>query len=205
MKWLDFIFCFFGSTGGAKAPICKALPWKTAEEKAYQKWVEQKTFLNWTPCIFKSYHYQKCKVRPPFRLQLIHSANKRGVVLFFSPEIGKQNFRHLFHFIKDKSLEVGYAHCHSDQRITTHDRYTETIDKHYLKPPPRDVPGSTLCNQLYGNIIIDLVSINGQPGFIRFYVNTYGDTLFSEPLSFDELMGKVFNAEAGGLAVENTT
>jgi hypothetical protein len=201
MKWLDFTFSIFGSTGKANASVCKALPWKTAEEKAYRKWVQQKTFLHWTPCIFKSYHYQKCKVRPSFRLQLIHSAHKNGVVLFFSPEIGKQNFRHLFQFIKDKCLQLGYAHYLSDQRIITHDRYTETIDKHYLKPPPRDVPGSTLCNQLYGNIIIDLVSINGQPGFIRFYVNTYGDTLFSEPLPFDELMEKVFDTEPEDLAV----
>lgn len=201
MKLLDYVYSFFGSPGKATAPSWKTLQRKPAEVKAYRQWLEQQTFLRWTPCIFKSYHFQKCKVKSSFRLQLLHSAHKKGVVLFFSPEIGKHNFRHLFQFIKDRCLQLGYAHYLSDQRITTHERYTETIDKHYLKPPPQDVPGSVLCNQLYGNIIIDLVSINGQPGFIRFYVNTYGDTLFSEPLPFDELMDKVFNAEPGSPAV----
>lgn len=197
MLWFDLINRFIRNKAGGQGHSWKTLQRKSAEEKAYQQWVEKKTFLNWTPCIFKSYHFQKCQMRPPFRLQLIQSANKKGVVLFFSPDIGKENFRHLFQFIKDQSLRAGYDHYLSDQRLITHDRYTETIDKHYLKPPPADVSGSALCNQLYGNIMIDLVSINGQPGFIRFNVNTYRDPLFSEPLPFDELMDKVFNGKPG--------
>jgi hypothetical protein len=195
MSWLDFVKSFFEKKARGQDHSWKALQRKNTEEKAYQQWVEKKTYLNWAPCIFKSYHFQKCKVKGPFRLQIIQSANKKGVVLFFSPEIGKDDFRHLFQFIKDQSLQVGYLHYLSDQRVITHDRYTETIDKHYLKPPPTDLPGSALCNQLYGNIMIDLVSINGQPGFIRFNVNTYRDPLFSQPLPFDDLMDKVFNTE----------
>jgi hypothetical protein len=171
----------------------KNLERKPKEENAYHLWAEEKTYLNWAPCIFKSYHFQKCKLKPPFRLQVLQGAHKNGVVLFFDPAIGSENFTLLFEFIKRQCLQTGYTHHLTDQRVIRHERYTETIETHHLKPPATDLPGTCLCNQLYGNIMIDLVSINRQPGFIRFYVNTYCDDLFSKPLSFDELMDRVFN------------
>jgi hypothetical protein len=195
MAWLDKLKRILRLPVAGKDCVWSRLQREGAEEKAYQRWVEKKTYLNWMPFIFKAYHFKKCKINSPFRLQLMQSSHKKGVILFYSPEIGKQNFRHLFEFIKDQGLRAGYQHHLSDQRVISHERYTETIDKHYLKPPAVDVPGSRLCNQLYGNLMVDMVSINGQPGFIRFYVNTYHDALFSEPLPFDELMDKVFNLE----------
>lgn len=195
MAWFDNIKRILRLPPRSRECSWQKLQQQAGEQEAYRQWVEQKTYLHWCPAIFKSYHFKKCNITPGFRLQLLQSPNRQGVVLFYSPEIGGQNFWHLFAFLKNQSLRVGYQHHLSDQRVISHERYTETIYKHYLKPPAVDLPDSGLCNQLYGNLMIDLVSINGQPGYIRFYVNTYHDSFFSPPLPFDELMDRVFNLE----------
>ena len=195
MAWIENIKRILGLPQERQNCSWEKLQPPAGGQKAFREWMEGKTFLRWCPAIFKSYHFQKCNISPSFRLQLLQGPNKKGVVLFYNPEIGRQNFWFLFAFLNEQSQRVGYQHHLSDRRVIAHERYTETIHKHYLKPPAVDLPESDLCNQLYGNLMIDLVSINGQPGYIRYYVNTYHDPFFSAPLPFDELMDRVFNVQ----------
>lgn len=78
-----------------------------------------------------------------------------------------------------------------DKLEVKHERYTEQVEKHLLTPPASDLPGTSLCNQLYGNVLLDYIKVNKRPGYIRFAVNAYNDSYFSKPLPFDELLEKV--------------
>ncbi|WP_147383247.1 hypothetical protein [Pontibacter oryzae] len=129
------------------------------------------------------------------RVQLIKDENLSGAVFFYDPSIGAQNFGFLFDLLKDRVQNLGYTLHSCDKLEVRHERYTEQIEKHLLTPPASDLPGSSLCNQMYGNVLLDYVLINKQPGFIKFIANTYQDSYFSPPLTFDELLKKVLRPD----------
>ncbi|GAA3947812.1 hypothetical protein [Hymenobacter algoricola] len=165
-----------------------------AQTLRQEQWVGQQVYLNWMGPYFKAYHFRKTGVGGQgLRVQLLDECGRQGALFFFDPSIGPGNFRHLFDFVRDRVLALGYNLSTSDQRTLRHDRYTEVIDKHFLKPQPQDCTHSGRCNQKFGTITVDMVSINGQPGFIRFSANPYHDAIFTPAHSFDELMDRVFN------------
>jgi hypothetical protein len=175
-----------------------------AQERRHEQWLAEQVYLNWAGPYFKAYHFRKAGVTSSqgFRVQLLTDCGRQGALFFYDPSIGPGNFRHFFAFIRDRVLALGYNLSTSDQRTLQHPSYTETIHKHLLKPQPQDCSKTGRCNQRYGSITVDLVSINGQPGFIRFFANPYQDPIFTPPCSFDELMAAVLQLPPADAQVE---
>ena len=190
MPFNDFFQRLFGF--GDAAHTCSSIHRSTRYLLAYKRWVAAKVYLSWTIPFFNAYHYQKCRISAtPFRVQLIEETNLKGAIFFYDPAIGAQNFMFLFELLKDRVLQSGYQLHSSDTRVIRHKRYTEQIERYVLTPPASDVPGTDLCNQLYGNIHIDNVMVNKAPGYIRFVANTYTDPYFSKPLPYMELLKNI--------------
>ncbi|TGE28751.1 hypothetical protein [Hymenobacter metallicola] len=191
---LPFLKKIFSRSSASEATSWQPLARTSAQQRAHQHWVEQQVYLNWMGPYFKAYHFQKTGVcAKQLRVQLLKEEGRQGALFFYDPSIGPGNFRHLFDFIRDQVLSQGYNASVSDKRLVKHERYTESIEKHFLKPRPHDCTATGRCNQRFGNVTVDLVSINGQPGFIRFFANPYQDTIFTPAASFDDLMETIFN------------
>ncbi|TGE13900.1 hypothetical protein [Hymenobacter elongatus] len=189
-----FIKNIFSSPSGTEATSWQPLSRTTSQQRTHEQWVAQQVYLNWMGPYFKAYHFQKTGVcAKQFRVQLLKEPGRQGAVFFYDPSIGPGNFRHLFDFIRDQMLTKGYNLSVSDRRLVKHERYAECIDKHFLKPMPHDCAATGRCDQLFGNVTIDLISVNGQPGFIRVFANPYHDSIFTTAASFDSLMETVFN------------
>ena len=161
-----------------------------AELRKHERWVEQQVYLNWAGPYFKAYHFRKAGMQGQgLRAQLLTDGGRQGAVFFYDPSIGPGNFRHFFDLLRDRVLALGYHLSTSDQRTLYHERYTETIEKHFLKPLPHDCATTGRCLQRFGTVTVDMVSVNGQPGFIRFTSNAYKDDIFTPAHTFDELIG----------------
>ncbi|KAA9339744.1 hypothetical protein F0P96_03765 [Hymenobacter busanensis] len=190
---------FFKRLWGSGAPVAwKPLQRSASELRAYARWVHARTYLNWLGPYFKAYHYAKAGLPTAhgnLRAQLLQECSHRGAVLLYDPQIGPENFRHLFDLIRDRVQALGYHLASSDLRIRQHPRYTEAIAKHFLKPLPTDCPETGRCQQRFGTIAVDLVTLNGLPGFIRVMANVIDDGMFCPAFSFDELMEAVFNVQ----------
>ncbi|WP_162054767.1 hypothetical protein [Pontibacter pamirensis] len=158
---------------------------------AYTTWVKEQVYLNWTGPFFKAYHYRKADLPSQLRVQITQDEYVRGIIFFYDPSIGANNFTYFFDLLKDRVQAQGYTLHSCDKLEVRHERYTEMVEKHVLTPPAADVSGTSLCNQLYGNILLDYIKVNSQPGYIRFVTNVYNDPYFSKPLPFDELLEKV--------------
>ena len=194
MTFNDFFYRLFGF--GKAAHTCCDLRRSDKFIAAYKKWVNDKVYLNWTGPFFKAYHFQKCKINTSaYRVQLINETSLQGALMFYDTSIGVQNFVFLFELIKDRMLQLGYNVHSSDTRQVKHERYKESIERHVLTPPAADLPGTDICNQLYGNVHIDFVSVNKCPGYIRLVANTYTDSYFSTPLPFMDLLKNVLQPD----------
>jgi hypothetical protein len=175
-----------------------------AQQRRHEQWLADEVYLNWAGPYFKAYHFRKTGVSSSqgMRVQLLTECGRQGAIFFYDPSMGPGNFRHFFDFIRDRVLALGYNLSTSDQRTLQQPRYTETIHKHFLKPQPQDCAATGRCNQRYGSVTVDLVSINGQPGFIRFFANPYHDAIFTSPSSFDELIAAVLQLPPADVQVQ---
>lgn len=174
-----------------------------AQERLRQQWLAQQVYLNWAGPYFKAYHYQKAGLPGArFRVQLARKEGQRGAVFLYDPSMGPGNFQHFFDFIRDRVLALGYQLGAADQRTLRHERYAETTQKYFLKPQPNDCTDTGRCNQRFGNVTVDLVSINGQPGFIRLANDPFADPIFTPAATFDALVDDVFNLPPAPAEVE---
>ncbi|WP_133256875.1 hypothetical protein [Hymenobacter edaphi] len=167
-----------------------------AELRAYEQWQQQAAYRPWLGAYFKAYHYAKAGLPPCHggpRVQRLEACGQPGALLFFDPGIGAANFQHLFDLLRDRTLPLGYHLAASDVRTRRLPQCTETIAKHFLKPSPSDCPDTGRCQQRFGTVTIDLISLNGRPGFIRVACNPIADSMFCEAYSFDQLMDALFN------------
>ena len=89
---------------------------------------------------------------------------------------------------------MGYHRASFDSRTQTHEHHRETVLKQFFKPDPLDCPYSGQCNQRFGLITLDLLSVNGQPMLIRLVSNPLEAPEFTAAASFDSLLQAVFDA-----------
>ncbi|QNH60545.1 hypothetical protein [Hymenobacter sediminicola] len=191
---LQLLKRLFSSSSATQPTEWQPLHRTPAQERLHARWIEQQVYLNWAGPYFKAYHFCKAGIQGHgLRVQLLNEPGRQGAVLLYDPSIGPGNFRHFFDLLRDRVLALGYNVSTSDQRTLHHEQYTETIEKHFLKPRPNDCTATGRCNQRYGNVVVDLVQVNGQPGFIRFFSNPFQDSIFTAPHSFDELMAAVLD------------
>lgn len=188
---------FFNRLLGLKTghPTCTRLERSGKHMAAYAAWVKTQVYLNWTLPFFKAYHYQKAGLPSPFRVQVVQDEHIRGAVFYYAPGIGENNFLYLFDLLKDRVQTLGYTLHSCDKLEVRHERYHEQVEKYVLTPPASDLSGTSLCNQLYGNVLLDYIKVNNHPGYIRFATNVYIDPYFSKPLPFDELLEKVLQPD----------
>lgn len=169
-------------------PACTGI-WRSDRYlKRYRAWLQQDNVTQLLNAYYKSYHYHKAGLKGSYRVQTLQEPHRQGVILYYAPEINEAHFSFLFDTLKERVEALGYHLRSSDSRTFRHERYKQTIDTYYLTPKPHNLPQSSLCNQQYGNIIVDYTRINNHPGYIRIITNTLADAHFSTPLPFQQLL-----------------
>ena len=155
-------------------------------------------YRNWLGPYYKAYHLRKGGAggNRGLRVQMLQEAGRQGGLFFYDPSIGPGNFRHLFEHLGERVLTLGYRRACADQCTRRNQEHAESTLKQFFKPKPTDCPQSGQCNQRFGLITIDLVSLNGQPMFIRVATNAVQEPGFTPAISFDGLMDALFDEPA---------
>lgn len=177
-----------------KGPGCQKMVRSEQFKNAYKKWLRTPEPAALRQSFYKAYHYKKAGVNGKYRVQLVQEHNRHGVILLHDPGIANRSFEYLFELLKDHCQQLGYLVHTAHRRRISHPRYLQQTDTYTLTPPPTDVPGTSRCNQLYGNVLIDYTAINKHPGYIRLVVTPFPDAWFSEPLPFHQLLEHLFTS-----------
>ncbi len=166
--------------------------------------MEQRVYLNWLSPYYKAYHLRKGGAAGArgLRVQLLQESGREGALFFFDSSIGPGNFRHFYEYLGEKLLALGYHRACADQCTNRKAQHTETALKQLFKPNPTDCPKTGRCNQRYGLVTVDLVSMDGQPLFIRLTSNAVLEAAFTPASSFDELLASLLNAPPPDAATE---
>ena len=194
---LRFLQHLFASDAGL--PATELGTWQPyvltpAQQARHQTWVAGKMYRNWLGPYYKAYHLRKGGAGGSrgLRVQLLHESGRQGGLFFYDPSIGPGNFRHLFEHLGERVLALGYRRAHADQCTRRHEQQAENTLKQFFKPLATDCPQSGHCNQRFGLLTIDLVTLNGEPLMIRVAVNPVREPGFTLAAPFEELLEALF-------------
>jgi hypothetical protein len=178
------------------ADVHEVLKRHQSDQDAYQAWKgssEQDALLQE---IAKAYYYKKTNITSDIEVHLFNTAYANGFAVTYHPKIPPKVFQHLSEFFRDSVLEMGYRLVNADRRIIDRGNYVETIEKYYLKPPlsAEDLSQEVIqVNQLFGNIAIEHVLIDGKPSFLKVLASIYSDRQFREAQSYDDFITALFD------------
>jgi hypothetical protein len=194
MSILNYVKTLFSRADeGSKNPLVHEIIIRSEQEQEqYKKWVnspEKDSFLNF---IKQQYELSKDGKEDQSMIRILDSSPSCGFMLRYPENFSVENFHHLFDYLKDRVLEMGYKPYMSDRKMYTSNDRAEMVERHHLKPP-RDMKmyGKEKLDQMYGNISIELNKIDDVPTHIRFLCNNYSDSAFIPARDFDELMNKL--------------
>lgn len=116
-------------------------------------------------------------------------SSKGFVIHFHETQYSRREVTYFFDYLKERVLALNYRTQISDRRIFQRNTWTETVERHYLKPRSEQIAGQ--FEQLFGNIKIELELRNDQVHNLRFSATTYKDSQFREAQTFKELLQRV--------------
>lgn len=94
-------------------------------------------------------------------------------------------------FLNKKIKDNGYKTHVADYKLYTKNNHPERLERFYLKPKLMPTIDGK-AQQLFGNILIELIIRDDKPRQLKFQATTYTDHQFVEGKSFEELMNLIF-------------
>jgi hypothetical protein len=104
------------------------------------------------------------------------------------PHLADNEFDFLAEYTKDLLLALGYVLHQADRRIFNREKVVEEVHRYYLKARTGVDTLSGNMSQRWGNILIEVIRVNGQVAKLKIQLNRYSDRAYAEAQSFDSLM-----------------
>ena len=183
----------FGKQLSKTALIHEVLTRSEKEVASFHLWENSEDRKDLIHEVQHAYYMKRQGISSSLEVHLLESKYSNGFAISYHSQIGVENFKHLFDFLKLKVLENKYKLAQGDRRVIPRDRYVESIEKWYLKPETEGESDGTF-NQRFGNVLIEKVEIDGNPSYIKFMANLYQDRQYTEAKPFQGLLDIVFES-----------
>ncbi len=186
---------FTNQTDSETLPVEVREPLKRNEsyQKIFQDWVASERKTQRIQPIAKAYHFKKANIHGDIRVHLLRSGGANGFAVTHHPDFEKDTLSFLLEYWKQKTEELGYQLQVAERQISEKTGYIQTKEKYYLKPSIRlDTIQNRLCNQLYGNVLLEYIQIDGLPSYLKVLVTYYVDAQFSKALEYDDFVRILF-------------
>lgn len=144
--------------------------------------------------INRAYYYPEAGLPHRFILHKLKSPQANGFALKATGAFNRQEGQLLLDIWKNRLLQSGYCLATADHRMAEKPAgRVEEIDRFYLKPENRKQEPPFA--QRWGNISLELISIDNVPGLLRVQASIYADALFEKALPFDSLAERLLSSK----------
>lgn len=156
----------------------------------YQQWRNQGKFSVLKHDILKSWQLNANSEDLPVDMTIFTSDYANGLVIYPIYKNSRIPLAFLMEFIKDQLINISYNIAHADRKMTENEVGVEILEKYYLKPPRSS---SIPKDQMYGNVILELLKTDQEEIRLQFLANIYSDRLYSKAGDFGELLSVIFD------------
>lgn len=159
-------------------------------QEDYHHWKNSYKRRDLVQLVADAYQLKLRKIQAQLNVHVLQSNLSNGFAVSYDDEIGPTNFQFLFEFFSDRILEQEYRRANADTTVTAIGEQVETVEKYYLKPK---VGQQSPFDQRFGNVLIEHVSIDGYPSYVKLLANTYSDRNYKNADSFEKLADFLFS------------
>jgi hypothetical protein len=156
----------------------------------YKKWMVEEQLTSLKHDVLRSWDPNERDEESPVDMTVFTSDYANGFVIYPIYKDSRIPLAFLMEFIKDQLINISYDIAHADRKMNENQAYVEILEKYYLKPPRSS---SMPKDQLYGNVIIELLKHDQEEIRLQFLVNIYSDRLYSRARDFSELLSVIFD------------
>ena len=160
----------------------------------YQSWRTSGAALTLAQQTARSYHLKKQGIDESPRVHLLESPYANGFALTCHETSDARTFSFLLEDWRERTLAMGYRQANATHEIRDRQTYLETSERYYLKPSLPFRPDHK-CNQLFGNVQQELISINDRPSYLKVVVSVYADALYEPAAPFSAYVDQLFDAQ----------
>ena len=158
------------------------------EEAAYNQWKRTESGARLRDWLAEEYINFRAKRSTDQALAFLDTPSSKGFIVYFHRlEYRKEEIGYFFYLLKERVQELDYRLDLSDRRVYNRKDWVERVERHYLKPRNKFIPGE-LIDQRFGNIAISLEWRNDQIHHLRLRATVYNDALYEEGQDFGEFM-----------------
>jgi len=188
----DIIERLFPPSVSPNEPMVSETLERSKNDKAgYKNWLQQNKHKELSQIYSLSYFLKKKHITCSANVHIFNSRSANAFSISCAAYIDTKSFQHYFDYLKNTVISNGYILKRSDREIIDRTHYVETIDRHYLKFPEVSELGDK-CHQLYGHIMIEHITIDDKPSYIKLMTTYQTDSQYTDPISFDELTKMIF-------------
>ncbi|HCX23873.1 MAG: hypothetical protein CMB80_28180 [Flammeovirgaceae bacterium] len=162
-------------------------------QEDYSRWVKSFKRVDLLKSVYSSYELKKQEVIGDPDVHLLQSNISNGFAVSYNDRIGKDDFVFFFDWLSEKTNQLDYRRTNSDVTVTARNNQIETLARYYYKPKISAGTTEKLIDQQYGNILIEHISIDDRPTYIRYIVNNYRDRKYTEAEDFEKLADFLFS------------
>jgi hypothetical protein len=158
----------------------------------YQIWQNQLPHTQLIAAIRQAYFYKKTKIISPIQVHLFNSPTANGFALTQNSSFGNKGLQFLLEYWKNTILELNYFVQSAERQLIDQDTYVKTSEKYHLKPQIyAQAKQGEICNQQYGNILLEVEWIDNEPSYLKVMIMCYYDRKFTTPLDYNELIERL--------------
>jgi len=181
----------FGNKNHKGPLVSGKLEQSEAFQSDYERWKQSSVLNSVLGDLQIAYNKSNAfgEYNPAFHVYNSHQANG----FFFNTQMRftDEIYSYMLEYFKERVLDLGYAIYTSDRKLTEKENRVQQIDRHYLKPALGDVEPP--IDQKYGNVLIELFTLDEEIQYLKLMVSVYSDRSYSEPKPFLEFMEALFN------------
>jgi hypothetical protein len=156
----------------------------------YKNWMDEEQLATLKHDVLRSWNLDGDEEESPVEISILRSDYANGFTIYPKYYDSRIPLAFLMEYLKDQLINIGYRLAHADRKMNENQTQVEILEKYYLKPPrslsvPRD--------QLYGNVIVELLKHGQEEIRLQFLVNIYSDRLYTKAMNFSDLLAVLFD------------
>ena len=194
MNVWDFFKNFFQEaeqSSSSKPLIREVISRDEKEMAAFNGWknsLEQRRLMDWLTDQFAIWKVLPDDIHKA--ILFLDTPSSKGFAVRFRDLEKKQNPIFFFDFLKEKTQALNYRIQIADTRTWSSGNEVHTMERYYLKPRTSKMPDGKI-NQLFGNIMIELLHKDNIPFNLKFRATSYNDRLYHPAPDFRQLMNEL--------------
>lgn len=189
--WQDL----FGTPENPQKVVLKQVLSRNEHEKnMFEQWKTSTERPELLGNIAQSYFLKPKNIPTFFDIHLLVSTGAEGWALLAENKLKENHLLCLMEYFKEKLLNTkNYYIQNAERNWTEKDNFVEINERYYLKPDIHEqAKEGLICNQQYGNILIEYQKIDRKPMYLKVLASFYNDSMFTKVLPFKDLSDYLF-------------